>query len=154
MKDAANSWIKEGQLEFFFDGMKHLVHRWQKCVTVNDDHIEKWAIQFAVMPFLFQSISLFVSELHETVQVYNIDLKHRFNIKHRSNIGLKISNMTERSNVDLKIFSMILRHFLGLKISNTDQTVSNIFNIDLKMSNMIRRCERIQFRKTILVLTP
>lgn len=41
VKDAVKSWIKERPQEFFIDGMRKLVHRWEKCVAVNGDYVEK-----------------------------------------------------------------------------------------------------------------
>ena len=40
VKDAVKLWIKERPPEFLVDGMEKLVHRWDKCVAVNDDYVE------------------------------------------------------------------------------------------------------------------
>ena len=41
VKDAVKSWIKKRPAEFLIDGMRQLVHRRNKCVTVNGDYVEK-----------------------------------------------------------------------------------------------------------------
>lgn len=41
MKAAVQSWIREKSEEFFSDGMKKLVTRWEKCVSFNGNYIEK-----------------------------------------------------------------------------------------------------------------
>jgi hypothetical protein len=41
VKEAVKSWIKERPATYFSDGMKKLVTRWEKCISVNGDYIEK-----------------------------------------------------------------------------------------------------------------
>ncbi|PNF20025.1 hypothetical protein B7P43_G05945 [Cryptotermes secundus] len=41
VKAAVKSWIREKSEEFFSDGMKNLVTRWEKCVSLNGDYVEK-----------------------------------------------------------------------------------------------------------------
>ncbi|PNF41869.1 hypothetical protein B7P43_G15792, partial [Cryptotermes secundus] len=41
VKAAVKSWIREKSEEFFSDGMKKLVTRWEKCVSLNGDYVEK-----------------------------------------------------------------------------------------------------------------
>lgn len=41
MKTAVKSWIQEKSETFFSDGMKKLVTRREKCVSLNDDYVEK-----------------------------------------------------------------------------------------------------------------
>ncbi|CAK9823967.1 Histone-lysine N-methyltransferase SETMAR [Anthophora retusa] len=41
VKAAVESWIREKLEEFFSDGMKQLVTRWEKCVSLNGDYVEK-----------------------------------------------------------------------------------------------------------------
>ena len=41
LKDIVRSWVKERPPAFFFDGMRKLVHCWEKCVAVNGDYMEK-----------------------------------------------------------------------------------------------------------------
>jgi len=37
----AVTWIKQRTPEFFIDGMRKLVLRWEKCIERRDDYIEK-----------------------------------------------------------------------------------------------------------------
>jgi hypothetical protein len=41
VKEAVKSWIKKRPATYFSDGMKKLVTRWEKCISVNGDYIEK-----------------------------------------------------------------------------------------------------------------
>ena len=41
MKQAAKSWIKQRTPEFFIDGMRKLVLRWEKCIERQGDYVEK-----------------------------------------------------------------------------------------------------------------
>lgn len=41
MKEAVKSWIKMKPATYFSDGIKDLVTRWEKCVSVNGDYVEK-----------------------------------------------------------------------------------------------------------------
>jgi hypothetical protein len=41
VKAAVKSCIREMSEEFFSDGMKELVTRWEKCVSLNGDYVEK-----------------------------------------------------------------------------------------------------------------
>jgi hypothetical protein len=41
VKAAVKSWIREKSDEFFIDGLKKLVTRWEKCVSLNGDYVEK-----------------------------------------------------------------------------------------------------------------
>lgn len=41
VKEAVISWIKERPATHFNDGMKELVTRWEKCISVNGNYIEK-----------------------------------------------------------------------------------------------------------------
>lgn len=41
VKDAVKSWIKERPSEFLVNGMRQLVHRWETCIAVNGDYVEK-----------------------------------------------------------------------------------------------------------------
>lgn len=41
LKDTVRSWFKERSPAFFIDGMRKLVHHWDKCVAVNCDYMEK-----------------------------------------------------------------------------------------------------------------
>ena len=38
---AINDWFKVQEKEFFVDGVNSLVHRWEKCVALEGDYIEK-----------------------------------------------------------------------------------------------------------------
>jgi hypothetical protein len=40
VKAAVKSWIREKSEEFFSDGIKELVSRWEKCVSLNGDSVE------------------------------------------------------------------------------------------------------------------
>jgi len=41
VKQAVTSWIKQRTLEFFTDGMRKLVLRWEKCIERQGDYVEK-----------------------------------------------------------------------------------------------------------------
>jgi hypothetical protein len=41
VKQAVTSWIKQRAPEFFTDGMRKLVLRWEKCIERHCDYIEK-----------------------------------------------------------------------------------------------------------------
>ena len=41
VKQAVTSWIKQRTPEFFIDGMRELVLRWEKCIERQGDYIEK-----------------------------------------------------------------------------------------------------------------
>jgi len=41
VKRAVTSWIKQRTPEFFIDGMRKLVLRWEKCIERQGDHVEK-----------------------------------------------------------------------------------------------------------------
>ena len=41
VKAAVASWIREKSEEYFSDGIKKLVTRWEKCVRLNGDYVEK-----------------------------------------------------------------------------------------------------------------
>ena len=41
VKAAVKSWIREKSEECFSDGIKKLVTRWEKCVSLNGDYVEK-----------------------------------------------------------------------------------------------------------------
>ena len=41
MKAAVASWIREKSEEYFSDEIKKLVTRWEKCVRLNGDYVEK-----------------------------------------------------------------------------------------------------------------
>lgn len=41
MKDAVQQWIKETPKEFFSTGIRNLTKRWEKCISINGDFIEK-----------------------------------------------------------------------------------------------------------------
>jgi len=36
-----NDWFKVKDKKFFVDGVNSLVHRWEKCVALEGDYIEK-----------------------------------------------------------------------------------------------------------------
>jgi hypothetical protein len=38
---AVTSWIKQRTPEFFIDGMRKLVLRWEKCIERQGDYVEK-----------------------------------------------------------------------------------------------------------------
>jgi transposase len=40
-KQAVTSWIKQITPEFFIDGMRKLVLRWEKCIERQGDYVEK-----------------------------------------------------------------------------------------------------------------
>jgi len=41
VKQAVTSWIKKRTREFFIDGMRKLVLRWEKCIEQQGDYVEK-----------------------------------------------------------------------------------------------------------------
>ena len=41
VKQAVMSWIKQRTPEFFIDGMRKLVLRWEKCIERQGDYVEK-----------------------------------------------------------------------------------------------------------------
>jgi hypothetical protein len=41
VKQAVTSWIKQRTPEFFGDGMRKLVLRWEKCIERQGDYVEK-----------------------------------------------------------------------------------------------------------------
>jgi len=41
VKQAVTSWIKQRAAEFFIDGMRKLVLRWEKCIERQGDYVEK-----------------------------------------------------------------------------------------------------------------
>jgi hypothetical protein len=41
VKQAVTSWIKQRTPEFFIDGMRKLVFRWEKCIERQGDYVEK-----------------------------------------------------------------------------------------------------------------
>jgi hypothetical protein len=41
VKHAVTSWIKQRTPEFFIDGMRKRVLRWEKCIERQGDHVEK-----------------------------------------------------------------------------------------------------------------
>ena len=41
VKQAVTSWIKQRIPEFFIDGMRKLVLRWEKCIERQGDYVEK-----------------------------------------------------------------------------------------------------------------
>jgi len=41
VKQAVASWIKQRTPEFFIDGMRKLVLRWEKCIERQGNHVEK-----------------------------------------------------------------------------------------------------------------
>ena len=41
VKQAVTSWIKQRTPEFFIDGMRKLVLRWEKCIEREGDYVEK-----------------------------------------------------------------------------------------------------------------
>jgi len=41
VKQAVMSWIKQRTPEFFIDGMRKLVLRWEKCIEGQGDYVEK-----------------------------------------------------------------------------------------------------------------
>jgi len=41
VKQAVTSWIKQRTPEFFIDGMRKLVLRWENCIERQGDYIEK-----------------------------------------------------------------------------------------------------------------
>ena len=46
VKQAVTSWIKQRTPEFFIDGMRKLVLRWEKCIERQGDYVEKKVCQF------------------------------------------------------------------------------------------------------------
>jgi hypothetical protein len=41
VKQAVKSWINQRNPEFFIDGMRKLVSRWEKCIERQGDYVEK-----------------------------------------------------------------------------------------------------------------
>jgi len=41
VKQAMTSWIKQRTPEFFIDGMRKLVLRWEKCIELQGDYVKK-----------------------------------------------------------------------------------------------------------------
>jgi histone-lysine N-methyltransferase SETMAR len=38
---AINEWLEEHEQRFFLEGVKALEHRWEKCVALRGDNVEK-----------------------------------------------------------------------------------------------------------------
>ena len=38
---AINSWFEQQDKNFYVDGVKSLAHRWEKCVALEGDYVEK-----------------------------------------------------------------------------------------------------------------
>jgi len=41
IKNTVSDWLKGQSKEFYREGTQKLVHRWQKCVAVQGDYVEK-----------------------------------------------------------------------------------------------------------------
>jgi hypothetical protein len=41
VKQAVTSWIEQRTPEFFIDGMRKVVLRWEKCIEWQNDYVEK-----------------------------------------------------------------------------------------------------------------
>ena len=55
VKQVATSWIKQRTSQFFTDGMRKLVLRWEKCIERQGDYVKKKVCQFVAKILYFTS---------------------------------------------------------------------------------------------------
>ena len=41
VKSVVSDWLRHQSKDFYAEGIRKLVHRWEKCVTVLGDYVEK-----------------------------------------------------------------------------------------------------------------
>ena len=55
VKQAVTSWIKRRTSEFFIEGMRKLVLRWEKCIERQGNYVKKYICQFVAKILYFTS---------------------------------------------------------------------------------------------------